>query len=92
MKDGILTQQEFNDLSEVTGRPGWKVYQALLQTEYDKFYKKLRGSMKTKEITDKNLLVVNGTLNGIEIAQKKAQNEIDNFEPIVEEQTEKQPQ
>lgn len=89
MKDGILTNQEFKDLSELTGKPGWKVYQSLLQIEFDKAYKKLRKAHKGKEITDKNLLVVNGVLDGLEIAQKKAQNEIDNFEPEVEENTEK---
>jgi hypothetical protein len=83
-----LTPQEFKDLSELTTKPGWTVFQRLLKEEFDKTFKKLRGKGTGKEVSDKNLNFVNGKLDGIELAQNLADKEIANYEPPEDEKQE----
>lgn len=66
-----MKYQDWCELDEIVRKPGWKVYQDLLKDNFDKAYKDLRACNldRVKEIQ--------GLLNGLEIALKVAQSELD---------------
>lgn len=75
-----------HELKALLNHPGWKSYIQLLQDEFDLFYKRLRKTSKTKQMSESKYDHINGYLDGIEKAQRILEEYIQESQQVEENQ------